>query len=128
MKREWYETLESPGLVLKLTQPDEMIHALFEGFDVSVQHRRVRPDAHLVNSSGDFQPALAGNLVSGNQGSRTFGKNLRSAAGAASKSGLTDSLDNPLERLASDFGEEIQLHHREGFQMYLGETASQTFK
>ena len=89
MKRQRDETLEAAGLVLQFAQSDQMIHAFFERLDVTVKHRRVRTNSHLVDSPRDFQPSLSRNLVSGDQRPRAFREDFSAASRTAAHPGFT---------------------------------------
>src|SRR5439155_18594335 len=102
VKRERDETIEPTRLVLQFAQPDKMVHTLFQRLDVAVKHRRVRSDSLLMNGPRNIEPAIARNLMPGNQRSGALGKNLRTSAGAAPHPGFVKLVDHPFERLAAD--------------------------
>src|SRR5215475_10544091 len=118
MKCERYETVEPARLVLQIAQLNEVINAFFQRLDVTIQHGRIRPDAQLVNGTGNFQPTVAGNLMSCNQRPGTFCKNFSSAARTTSHTGIPQLGDDPFERLARNLREKVELDHRECLEMH----------
>src|SRR5215831_17737410 len=96
------ETIEPARLILQLPQPHKMIDAFLERFDVTIQHGRIRSDAHLVNSPRDLEPPCSGYLVTGNQRSRPLREDLGASARTTSHASGTQLCNHPLKRLARD--------------------------
>src|SRR5436190_4252188 len=128
MKGKRDEALKATGLVLKLTQPDQMIHAFFVGFYVTVKHRGIGADSHLVHRSRHLKPPLSRNLVPGDQGTRALRKDLGPTTRTTAESRLTKPLDDGFERLLRELHEEVQFDHRECLQVNLRETLPQPFE
>src|SRR6185369_13886537 len=119
MKRQWNKTLEAVRLVLQIAKSNQVVHSFLESFNMTVKHRRIRPNAGLVNSTRHFQPAIARHFVSRNQRPRPLCKYFRAATGTTAHSRFTQSRDDPVERLFRDLREEIELDHREGLEVNL---------
>ena len=58
IKRERNETLEAARFVLLLAQANHVIDAIFNGFDVTIEHRRVCFQSGGVHCAGKIQPTL----------------------------------------------------------------------
>src|SRR5437867_12238229 len=126
MERQRDKTIESAGLILQLAQSNQVIHAFFQGLDMTVKHRRIRADTHVMNGPRHFQPSRSGNLVARNQRPRTLGKDFGAAARTASQPRFAQLLDNPFKWLSCDLCEEVQLDHRESLQMDGGKALLQS--
>src|SRR5438093_1253382 len=126
MEGQRNETLESARFILKLTQADHVIDAFFKRFDMSVEHRRIRTDAHLMDGPRDLQPSCARDLMTGDQGPRALGKNLRAASGATAQARFAKPVDDPFQWLSRDLGKEIELDHGERFEVHGRKTLTQT--
>src|SRR5262245_29641298 len=87
MKCEWNKTIKAAGFVLQFAEADKMVNALFRRFDMTIKHRRVRTNPHLVNRPRNIEPAIPGNLMPGNQWPRAFCKDFGSTTGTTSESG-----------------------------------------
>ncbi len=75
------EALEAAGLVLLLAEADEVVDAVFDRFDVAVEHRGVGLEAGLVNFARKLEPAVAVAFVVADARARRLGENLGTAAG-----------------------------------------------
>src|SRR5262249_45438761 len=117
MKCQRNKALEPARLILKRAKTNQVIHSLFDRLNVSVKHRCVGANARLVHRTANFEPAITGNLVPRNQRPRTLCEDFGSTSRAASKSGLANFVNDPIQRLSRDLREEVQLNHREGLQM-----------
>jgi len=58
-KSERNKAGETVGLVLKLTKLAQVIDALLQGFDMSIEHRGSAPTTHLVPDPMDVEPFLS---------------------------------------------------------------------
>ena len=112
------EAIEPAGLILEISQSKQMIDPLFQRLNVAVQHRCIRMHAHPVYSAGNFQPSRARDFVTCNQGPGSLSKNFGAAPRTAPHSRIAELLNDPIERLASNLREEVQLDHRECLEMH----------
>src|SRR6185295_9479343 len=125
MKGKRYETHEPAGLVLKLSKLDHVIHPVFVGLNVSVEHSGVRGDAAAVNLLRQLQPSFTRGLMCANPAASWIAKDLRAAARAAIQSRGDQSVDYFFVRHPADACQMVQLDHRKSLQMHVGEIALQ---
>ncbi len=96
------------GFVLQLAELDEVRDALFEGFDVAIEHRGVLAQAELGGGAGDFFPFIAVELFAEELLVNAVGEYLDSAAGEGIETGFDEVgeglLDSALS-LAGDLGD-----------------------
>src|SRR4051794_3509110 len=86
---------EVPGLVLKLSELDQMVHALFVGLDMAIQHRRILLEAQFGSCSGHHLPLFAVQFLTEQFTVDALTQYLYSAA----RKGVEASLDEIRQRL-----------------------------
>jgi hypothetical protein len=74
------ERLKASGFVLAALGRAACGHALFVGFDVSVQHRHVRAHPEAVSGAVNLEVALSAALVVRDFPAHAFGKDFGAAA------------------------------------------------
>ena len=110
---------KAAGLVLYRTQSHQVIHAIFFGFQVAVQHGAVTLQADLMRDARRLNPLVTVNLVIADNAANPFGEDLRAAA----RQGIDASGFQTLQRFADGnlaaLGKIGDLHHGERLQMHL---------
>ena len=100
-----------------------MVDAVLDRFDVAVEHRRVCLEAGLVDLAGDSSQRVAVAFVIADPRTRRFSKDLGTAAGTRIHSGSVQFFDHVLVRHLVKPRQEIELDHRQGFEMQCREFA-----
>ena len=80
MECQWNKSLEATSFVLQGTQLEQVVHAIFIIFDVTVEHCRIRLQADLMGQLRGIEPLIAVNFVVADDMAYTIGKNLRTSA------------------------------------------------
>src|SRR4030095_3520295 len=119
MKRQWNETHEAVGPVLQLSQPDEMVNTILEGFDVAVENRRICMDSASMNFFCEFEPSLSRCLVRADLTSGWVAKNLGATTRTAVQPSVYQTIDHLLIGHPTNSREVIELNHSESFQMHI---------
>src|SRR5687768_1392587 len=119
IKRERNETLKATRLVLLLAQTNHVIDTIFNGFNVTVKHRRVGLQSGAVHRAREIQPTLRVALMRTNHRSGWLAKNLSAAARARIKTSIHQLLNHVLVAHLIKAREVIQLNHRESLQVQL---------
>ncbi len=117
VKSERDQTLKAAGLILQVPQGEEVVDAFGGIFDVAVQHGAVRRDPCLVDDAGDVQPTGTIGLVIADFSAHPFGKDLRPAPGTGVEAGVAEARDGFLEAQTGGLGDEVELDHRQCFEV-----------
>src|SRR4051794_30022215 len=89
---------ESTGLILQIAQHPEMLDALLDRLDVTVEHRAVRSNTESVRDAMYFDPILTSELLVGDVHANTLPENLRSATGQRIQTRFAKRDQNILDR------------------------------
>src|SRR5262245_40348194 len=73
-----------------------------------------------------IEPSRGGDLVARDQRPCALGKDLSSTTRTTSHAGITQLSDDPFQRLARDFREEVKFDHRERLEVNRREAALQS--
>jgi len=114
MKSEGDEGDKASRLVLQSSQPDQMIHLIFRGLDVAIQHGAIAFQADLVRDARGLQPLIAVDLVIANDAPDALGKDLGAATGQGIDTGLFQTFKRLAERKFGSFRQVCNLDHSEG--------------
>src|SRR2546429_9253077 len=96
-----------------------MVDAVFDRFDVAVEHRRISLQTGRVDSAGEIEPALRVAFMRANDRARGLANNLSAAARARIQARTDQLLNDVFVAQLVEMREMIQLDHREGLQMKL---------
>ena len=100
MERERDEGEEAAGLVLLLTQPQQVVDALLVGLDVAVEHRALGRDPELVSGVVNVEPLVGVLLARSDERADAVGEDLGSAAGHRVEAGVLQREQDLLVRAA----------------------------
>src|ERR1700726_727411 len=89
---EWDKSGETAGLILQLAQLAQVIDALSESFDMSVEHGASAAAPHGVPGGMDIEPFRGSLLTATNFISHRGIENFRAAAGHGSEAGVAQKL------------------------------------
>src|SRR5215831_7893358 len=123
MKCQGDETHKALSAILQFPQPDQVVDAILDGLDVSVQHCSVGGNASGVDFFGQLQPPVTTCFVCANPAAGRLSEYLGSAARAAIESSGDQPFDDLLVGHPADCSQVVQFDHREGFQVHIGEAA-----
>ena len=94
MEGQRNEGLKTAGFILQLAQLDQVIHAVFFGLDVTVEHGAVGVQPELMRDARTFQPLFAGHFVIADDAPHAVAKNFRAAAGQRIHTGVAQPLQH----------------------------------
>ena len=94
-----------------------MIDAIPIRFEMTEQHGGIGFEPGAVDPFGDFQPALAGDLLRADLFAHLLGEDFGAAAGHGIEPGLLEFGDHRFDRLPADSGEVIDLHGGKGLEV-----------
>ena len=120
IERQRDKAHEAAGLVLQVTDMEQVLDLLLHRLDVPIEHGRVRPDARPVNRPGHIEPSLIVQLGPEQLLMDTVAEDLRPAAGTAvepRRFQVGQHLVHRLLRHPLDLG---QFDHRKGLDMDIG--------
>ena len=116
------EALEAARLVLLLAQTDEMVDAVFDRFDVAVEHRRVGLQTGRVDLARELEPALRRRVLCAQILERVGSRKISAPPpGHESIPASRELRDHLLVRHLVEAREEIELDHRQRLQVELRE-------
>ena len=118
MKRQRNKRHEAVRLVLQFAQLHEMIHALFFGLHMAVEHGGVRTQSNFMRFPRDVEPHLAADFVVANNLAHARMKNLRAAAGQESTPASFMFAQRFFDGKLRDAREIVHLDHRERLQVH----------
>src|SRR5205823_3340364 len=112
MKSKWDKGLKSARLVLKFTQPAEMVDSMPRVFDMAVEHGGIGAQPELVGFAMNPNPGVAVGLVLANLVTHIRVKNLGAASRQTSQPSLFEFRQNIAGGTACHSGKPIPFHGR----------------
>src|SRR5580704_8321235 len=85
-ERKWNKAAEPTGFILKPPKLPQMVDAMFERLNVTIEHRAGAAPTHLMPGSVDIKPFFGRLLPTANAVAHGCVKNFRAAAGNGSQS------------------------------------------
>ena len=112
LERQGDEGAEAACLVLKIAQPQQVIDTILHGFDVAVEHRRIRRQTLTVCLTHHVEPLIGVGLTLDDAAAGRLGEDLGPAARHRVEPGFLQLGDDPLNRHPIEAMEEEDLDGR----------------